>query len=146
MDNKGPEKHNVQSDEVKIIVRRGCMNDLNFIYATWLNGYYFGSKDIQAIHKPTFMLEYHKVIENILSKPSTQVAVAALKDDEDVIIGYSVFEEPVLHWVFVKDGWRKMGVGKTLTNLPFKICTHQTYKGQKVWPKLIFDPFLLQKL
>lgn len=145
MDNTGPEKHNDEHHGVRIILRPGVKEDANFVFATWLKGYYYGSKATKTISKTSFMMEYHKVIENILSKPSTQVAVAALKDDPDVIIGYSVFDGPVLHWVFVKDGWRKMGIAASLTDLPFTVCTHQTELGHKIRPNLIFDPFLVIK-
>lgn len=60
--------------------------------------------------------------------------VACLKDDPDVILGYSVWQddiddEKILHWLHVKGGWRNIGLGKSLIPANVKTITHLTKSG-----------------
>lgn len=125
--------------------------DRNFIYATWLRGLYY-DKDgwFREIPKDIFMENYHRAIERVLSSPHINVRVACLKDDADVILGYSVSrkypEAEVLDWVFVKSAWRGIGVTKGLIPNQIQAVTHLTTPGKailrKKFPDAIYNPFL----
>lgn len=120
--------------------------DTNFIYASWLRGLYHGDTWFGEIPKHIFMTNYHKVLELIIARPGIQIKVACLKEDPDVILGYAVIgNSSVLHWLFVKSAWRKIGIGKSL--LPEKVTavTHLTKLGRILMRKIpgypVFDPF-----
>ena len=117
------------------------ITDIPFIFSTWLKGYYYGSKALKRIEKRAFMINYYQVIQKILSNPVTTVLVACSKEDPDVILGYSVAEPPTLHWVFVKKGFRKLGIAKAITPYEVLRVTHMTEIANEIKPNLVFDPF-----
>lgn len=125
--------------------------DKNFIYATWLRGLYYDKDSwFKNINKEIFMENYHKVIEKILYSPNAQVKIACLKNDPDVILGYSVTriypEVKVLDWVFVKSAWRKIGIAKGLVSEDVKAVTHLTTPGKSIlkskMPLVLYNPFI----
>lgn len=138
------------TEEVKALVRtRGFeLNDKEFIFATWLRGLYYGNDWFKAIDKDRFMECYHSIISNILDRKSTNINVACLQDEPSVVLGYSVLHisgpEPILHWIFVKKAWRRLGLAGSLIPENCRITTHLTHVGCKIKPpEMKFDPFLI---
>lgn len=121
--------------------------DRSFILATFLRGLYYGNEFFKLIPKHVFMANYKHVAEALLSKNT--VKVICLKEDLDVILGYSILSNDyqTIHWIFVKLAWRKKGISKSL--LPqFPVCyTHFTTIGRKLveekFKDVVFDPFNL---
>lgn len=131
---------NTKSDIISI--RGGLETDLKFVYATWLKGLYFGNDWFREIDQDIYFKAYHKVIERILAKPKALVWVAHLIEDPDVILGYSVTEGPILHFVFVKEAWRRMGLACDLIPDTTNTVTHLTKVGRSIKPKAwSFNPF-----
>ncbi len=156
-------------DEIKnlISVRAAVETDHNFIYATWLRGLYYGNSFFKLSDKNEFMERYEHVIRNLLFRGSVETRVACLNDDPDAIIGYSLVEQypniSVLHWVFVKPEWRRVGVASDLipdsvsavTHIVDSICQLKlkdkaksekylsNYEMKLKNKKLTFKPFLL---
>lgn len=127
-----------------ISIRQAIPEDLNFVMATWLRGLYYGNPWFKEIKKDNFMAKYHDIITKVLSKETTRVKVAALIDDQNIILGYSVQEPALLHWIFVKEAWRRMGIAKRLTPERIDVTTHLTVLGRKLKPQdMEFNPFLI---
>ncbi len=125
-----------------VSIRGPRPDDVSFIYASWLRGLYYGDTWFGEIPKDVFMANYHRVLEAILTK--ADVRVACLKDDPDVILGYSVAYGPILHWIFVKSAWRNIGIGKSLTDFKIEAATHLTKVGRSLKPKdCVYNPFLI---
>lgn len=129
-------------------IRDAVDEDHNFILATFLRGLYYGDSWFSSIPKDIFMANYKPVITAILSSPKTSVKVACLKEDTNVILGYSILstDYQTVHWVFVKTPWRGNGIAKTLVPQHPTAVTHLTALGTKLLPKLpnvIFNPFAL---
>lgn len=127
-------------------LRAGKMEDLNFIIISWLKGLYYGSEFYREIPWPTFKKNYEAYLKRLLAKDSILVAVAALKSNADVILGYSITEEiqdkNVVHWVYVKEDFRRIGIAKDLLPSKLDVCTHLTSMGKQLKPKsVVFDPF-----
>lgn len=136
---------------------RGLMNglqirditedDLNFIYATWLRGlYYGGSSFYRDIKKDVFFKKYESVIKGLLAKSTITCKIACLKEAPDVILGYAVYESQMaLHYVFTKEAWRRQGIAKTLVPGDLKSITHLTELGDSIRKSkgLEFDPWLI---
>lgn len=118
--------------------------DTNFILATWLRGLRYGNDWFELIEPTAYFETYHKVIESLLAKPEVKVLVSCLKDDPEIILGYSVFEGPRLHWVFVKKPWRMIGIAKSIVPVETSIATHVTVIGRSIMQKhkVVFNPFL----
>lgn len=121
--------------------------DKNFIFASWLRGLYYGCNWFREINKDVFMRNYHNFLERLLSQPTVSIKVACLKNDPEVILGYSVLgADDTLHWVFVKSAWRNIGVAKALIPTSTKCVSHLTKTGLSIikrHPDVQFNPFNL---
>lgn len=136
------------------IIRDYVPNDRNFILATWLRGTYYTCADYKDVPKDIYMENMHRVLENILDSV-TEIKIAALKDDPDVILGFCVYkiistngdDIAIVHWLFVKKHWRKIGIGKNLVPFTARACTMQTPTSKDLIKKknlpIIYNPFLL---
>ena len=138
-----------------ISIRDYNSTDRNFILATWLRGMYYGDTMFSHIPKNIFMENYHRILERFLLAPGVIIKIACLKDEPEVILGYSVSRKlqhgeadvVVLDWMFVKSAWRKIGIGKLLIPNRVNACTHLTKVGLAILktklPNVIFNPFLM---
>lgn len=131
---------------LELIIKRSWnpQTDKSFIMSTLLKGIYYGDSWFSLIPKDIFMSNYHPHIERLLSAPGVDVTIACLGEDPDVIIGYSVTTNTILHYVFCKRSWRKIGVAKLLLPQTVSAVSHLTDLGRKLLPKLpgaIFNPF-----
>lgn len=124
-----------------IHIREAVTEDYNFIMATWLRGLYYGNDWFKRIDKEAFMHHYWGFINKLLTKPTTRIRVACLNDDPQIVLGYSVSEAPVLHWIFVKKAWRKIGLARDLTPKETTTITHITNVFDERRHHYKFDPF-----
>lgn len=131
-----------------LITTRGYLpEDRAFILSCWLRGLYYGGSFFSEIPKGVFMDHYHKVLEKFLDNPKVNVHVSCLKDDPQVILGYSVSRlsqgQVVMDWIFVKSAWRKIGVAKSLVPENLQAVTHMTRTGRSLKPdNVVYNPFL----
>lgn len=119
-------------------------SDFNFVMATFLRGLYYGDSWFSLIPKDIFMAYYKQVVEALINKHV--VYIACLKEDQDVILGYSMVskDETTLHWVFVKLAWRKQGIARSLVPSTISCVTHLTDLGRSLMSKInncVFNPF-----
>ncbi len=130
-----------------MVVRPYIESDKNFIMATFLRGLYYGDSWFSEIPKSVFMSHYHKVIEFLLDKDTTEIKIACLKDDPEVILGYSILTPStnVVHFVFCKKSWRAIGIAKALVPDSTKVATHLTKLGLSIIRKknIDFNPYLI---
>lgn len=129
-------------------IRQGKESDNNFVLATMLRGLYYGDSWFSTIPKAIFMSHYKQIVSALLRHPKTLLQVACLKDDPDVILGYSLLSSDyqTVHWVFVKSAWRNKGIARALVPHHPEAVTHLTALGKTLLPKLpnaLFNPFLL---
>jgi|SRR5271165_1933475 len=137
----------------KTAIRAGDERDHAFIYATWLRSYRHDSNFARKINNDIYYEFHHKVIERILERASIQVLCSA--DDPYTIFGYLVWEvlpvhptAPIVHYLYIKMPFRKMGLGKELftvvANYGTLIFTHYTSVVDKVkndtW---LYNPYLI---
>ena len=138
----------METTEISALVdlREFQESDRAFVMATWLRGLYYGNSWFTEIDKPIFMDRYWHVLNALLKKPGVVVVIACLKEDPDTILGYAAIEPEasVLHWVFVKEAYRKLGVTKLLFKKEdLKTITHLTKLGKILKPKHVkFNPFI----
>lgn len=127
-----------------VVIRGYRPEDKHFIYASWLRGLYHGATTYSDVKKQVFMENYHKILEFILQRPTTEIKVACLKEDQDVILGYSVLGKDCLHWVFCKKAFRGIGIGRDLVPAHINTVTHMTKTGTSIVKKKgwEFNPFL----
>lgn len=125
---------------------RGAVpGDLPFVFSTFLKGLRHGNDWFERIDQDAYFKHYHEAIEHILADHRTQVKIACLKDDPEVILGYSISSNTHYHWVFVKKAWRGIGVGRDLMKSTATTVTHLTDVGVsllKKRPGVKFNPFM----
>lgn len=131
-----------------IHIRPGSLEDFNFIKATWLNGLRYGNSWFTFIPKEIYYEAYSKVVDYLLYNPKTSIMIACLKNDPQVILGYSIVETDngVLHWIYVRSRWRSIKLSKDLVPVNVKTVTHLTNVGKDICKAkgLTFNPFLIK--
>lgn len=132
-------------------IREPNKKDIAFIYATWLNSLYYDSW-FKGIQKSVYFDNYKKVIDHILSY--AKVSISCLKEDPNTILGYLVSEDPdVIHYLFVKEAFRRFGIAKSLFDHNFisperMLITHRTRQANQILntkSQFTYNPFLLYK-
>lgn len=130
-----------------VTVRPIREGDKNFIYSTWLLGIYYGDTVFKEMKKDVFMSHYHNLIDQIMNHKDIEIKVTCFKDDPDTILGYAVVNKngSTLHWVFVKNAWRKIGLAKMLLGSEIKVATTVTKLGLSIMKNkgIEFNPFAL---
>lgn len=126
-----------------VIVRAAQQTDMAFIYRSILMGTYHGNKygkgnhiDSKApvdffssIPQDEFMASYHQYLDILFLRPNINISVACLSSDPDVILGFSVSEPQILHFVFVKPHWRRIGIATQLVPKDINVVTGFTRVG-----------------
>jgi len=87
---------------------------------------------------------YPKYIQALINKPTTQVSIAIM--EEDTILGWSMYDGHVLHFVHVRKDIRMQGFATQLIPKDITEFTHITNEALRIWPKekfkhLTFNPF-----
>lgn len=135
----------LQKNEL-VTIRDIQPNDRNFILATWLKGLRYGNDWFQEIEPSVYFAVYQRMIEVILNDPRVTVKIACLKEDPEVVLGYSVYSGNRLDWVFVKKAWRGIGIAKSLIPECITVVSHLTNVGKAIMRKrkgVFFNPFAI---
>ena len=119
---------------------------LNLVRSRWVRSYKRGNGYMKIVHPPAYYFSYNPYVNSILNRPDTVVRIAALEEDDDVVLGFSVVERNILHYVHVPKDYRRQGIGAMLTPSGLDWFTHLTEVGMKLWsmkmPNLKFNCFL----
>ena len=143
----------------------GHGRELGFIYDSWTRAVARDSIWHPNVGKrgvartpvpPSLSLYYHDItLKKLL--PKCTLLAACDPDDLDVILGYVCYEPDVLHFVYVKGGFRRLGIGNRLMDEVFRRCngcwrqiedspvvvSHRTEHLFKCWPevKWLWNPY-----
>lgn len=101
-----------------IIVRPFVDSDKPCVYSTWRKALWFGGTPEEKDSKRYFK-QKTKEIDEILLR--SKVRVACKQDSPSMILGYAVYEDNMLHFIYVKADYRKQKIGSLL--LPKNIDT-----------------------
>ncbi len=136
-----------QANEVaKIKSYKACdlPKDLrNLVIAPFLNSLRYGNDLFRLIDKDAYFYSYGKFVESLLKRPEAIIRLALLNDN--TAIGWCLYENKVVHYLWVKQEVRRQGIGRSLLPKEFDTISHITNKGINVWvnkfPSVKFDPF-----
>lgn len=122
--------------------------DRNLILATFLRGLYYGDSWFSMIPKNIFMDNYKLVIQALVDNPKTVIKIACLKEDPEVILGYSILSSDyqTIHWLYIKSVWRRQGIGRSLVPQHPMYVSHLSALGKTLLNKLpntTFNPFAI---
>jgi hypothetical protein len=118
----------------------------SLIFAKWLRSLKKGNELYRKIDSRAYYDTYQLLIERILDKPDTKVRLAVLTDDHDVVLGFCIYRNEILDYVYVQQDIRKHGIGEKLLPKEIKVYTHLTKTADIIIanrkPKAIFNPFV----
>jgi hypothetical protein len=82
--------------------------DDNFIFDSWIHSYYGQSPMTVLVPRKEYQDQHSKLISKLI--PKCKIKVAADPEDLDLIVGYIVYETAKIHYVYVKEQFRKFGI------------------------------------
>lgn len=127
-------------------------SDLPFIYSSWLKSFKKSSSFAKRIRDSIYYKAHHEFITALLK--SSKAAIAHVPGDEDVILGYVIYQNSpraIVHYVFIKEEWRMLGIAKALLSaceMRDFIFTHWTYPMDEIIENhthLVYDPYAIQE-
>lgn len=133
-------------------LRPAIGQDLNFIFDTFRESVRHDSSLGRSCRTSIFKKEFAKVIDHILAK--AKVLIACMSSDHNVILGYLIFEPDIIHYCFVKQAFRRMGIAYELFKSAYQCgkdpereiqCSFKTQSMREIFdnhPFLIHNPFL----
>lgn len=124
-----------------IAIRAAKPYDTPLIFSSWLRSYK-ACRD-KHVEQTVYFKEHHKLIDRLLAEG--QVLVATPQDDADTILGWCVKSGGCLHFVYVKEAFRRLGIGKALVG-EFEQHSHLTPYFVKWLEKTkvtsVYNPYL----
>lgn len=110
----------------------------SFIISNWLKQYYYNGP------KPTPNTSDYYKWHQVLIKNSLEGVIAVNSEDEDQFIGFAVGDEYYIHFVYVKEMFRRLGLGKQMWSYlggPYTY-THITQDSKKIITKQFnYNPY-----
>lgn len=125
---------------------RGFKNYEAFVFQTWLRTYRRFNHHLKEIPEKLYFEHYKRILQNILARPHAVIALAVLPDDFDVILGWAIYEDQTLHYVFTKADCqaRLKGIAKSLIPENINQVSHLTSFGRMILKNhknIIYNPF-----
>lgn len=128
-----------------ITIRNVNETDLPFIYSSFLRSIYYSNKYFNKVPAKLFFEKYKIVVNHILNRPFVIIKIVCLEDMPDIVLGYAIAEEHVLHYVYVKEAWRTQRLSALLvsTLMEIKEVSHLTTIGDVIRLKKgwVYNPF-----
>ena len=138
-----------------IRLRKAVQEDVGFIFNSWLKSYKY-SLFAKFITNTIYFAEQHKLIERLLKENET--IIACNNDDPTQIYGFinAGIVDGILcvNYVYVKQNFRQLGVGKALLNAfehnveSASVYTHHTRMAERLAGRFnfVYHPYLLFNL
>lgn len=143
-----------QKQDFPLKVRRATNEDIPFIFNSWLRSFRETGYLAHAITNTIFYENHHRLIQKILKRSWATTFVVCPEDHTNQILAYMVAERIdgvfVLHYVYTKHTFRKMGLAKSLLNnfdhdTTFaSCCSHLTKIAERFLMKynMIYHPYV----
>lgn len=141
----------MSKNELPIAMRHPHKEDIPFIFNSWLHSYRH-SLHVKNISNTVFYSEHHKVLERLFKR--CEAKIACDPTDQNQIYGYIVYERItgvlVVHYVYVKQPYRKLGLCKQLLSAAGRnpgeafAYTHETFMGNRLSGKFsaLYNPYV----
>lgn len=139
-------KEDLDLCEVHVYAGKDVPNQyLNLIRSRWMRSYRHDNGFMKLTHAEAYYFAYSNYVDGVLRRPNSEVRFAVLSDDSDVVLGFSVTEGNILHYVHVPKSYRKHGIARILLPNTIDWFTHLTNLGMQLWaekvPDAKFNPF-----
>lgn len=110
-----------------VVIRAMEPLDTPFVFSSWLRSYRANSD--MRVSQSLYYAGHHEVIEGLLKAPGVEVVVASPEGDPNTILGWCCRGQGVVHYVYVKEAFRRMGLAKMLVG-EFSQHSHITRYGE----------------
>lgn len=127
----------MKSKTLKIQLRQMDYSDHSLVLSSWLQGGYTHCSAFRDMPKSLYYGLHEPTVKRVLSVSDGLCAV----DPEDLshVLGYVVYKHyqdfTVLHWIYVKQSFRHLGIGdyllKALQPQELVFTSHETYESPK---------------
>jgi hypothetical protein len=117
--------------------------DTNFILKSWLTTFKNTGPAVIRMLDSEYFQDYQVIIKHFMSHSKTTIVCDP--DDEAVIWAYMVESPHAIHYIYVKETFRQLGIGKFLVSQSkHQHFTHWTHALKPIinkFPDLIYNPF-----
>lgn len=96
----------------RFVVRERQQSDEGFVAQSWVDTFRGSDASLRRIEPGFFNRSVYPRVEEILKR--AEVRIAGPADDELTIYGFAVLEHGIVHMVYVKKAWRKLGIAQAL--------------------------------
>ncbi len=133
-----------------ITFREPSKADYNFIASSWLKSF---RKFEPKVDSDVYYKHHNRLIDSIMAR--SKVIIACNENDNEQVFGYIVYEESpisIVHYTYVKEAYRKMGIAKALSRAAHItdvfVFTHLTHASYTVFKdkKSYYNPYRRHKL
>jgi len=106
------------------------VEDWDFIRKSWRATFLLGGPAVQGAEKQHYFDEMTRVFAAIV--PNSRALMACDPEDDDNRLGFAVFAGPALHFVYVIQDFRRMGIAAALLDgIGIKQFTFKTIQGER---------------
>lgn len=116
----------------------------SLIMASFLNSLRYGNDLFKLIERDAYYKNYKIYVESLLKRPTSMVRCALL--DDNTALGWCLYQDKTLHYVWIKKEVRRQGIGKSLLPKEFDTISHITNVGINIWVNkykdVRFNPYL----
>lgn len=128
--------------------------DIPFIFNSWLKCFRESGLMIRSVPNTIYFANHHKILQKLAQR--AKIYVADNPKDPSQLYGYICGEYIdgifVIHFIYVKHRFRRLGIGKTLLNAfnhdlkTAACCSHLTSMGEKLlfkYTNIIYHPYTI---
>lgn len=148
-----PQNHADTSLRETILIRPMKDSDFNYVINSWLKTYKYSGPSVRRMRDQDYYPAYEPIVKRLIQ--SSDVYIASLREEPDVIAGYLSIERhtnhDIIHFLLIKDLWQKMGIARYLIQASdpkhTTYFTHWTSPIESLIHKIPFhyQPFLITK-
>lgn len=105
------------TSNIPLLFRSRNADDRNFIVSSWMRSFRSGSKWAKDVSAEVYKVQHQRVIMQLLANSGSIVACSP--DDPNQIFGYAIYQPSaegiaIIHWLYVKEMYRKLGIGASI--------------------------------
>ncbi len=142
-----------KNPSLPVRIRPVTNDDVPFIFNSWLRCFRESGLFARSVPNTVYFQNHHKILQK-LAKRAT-IYVADNPDDPTQLFGYICAEYIdnifVIHFMYVKHDFRKLGIGKALLNsfnhdlATASCCSHLTKMAEKFLLKynIVYHPYTI---
>lgn len=117
---------------IKVRPARPTFDEDAFVAMNWRQSFERESRIRMELGLGAYQRFMRQHIERLRTEEGAFTLIATPEDDDDHFLGFAVFREPELHYVYVKFEMRKAGVARALlAERNITTCTALTRKGRE---------------